>query len=220
MKMGTPGGYIWYYASVASDKRRWYKQAPQRSGSPGIINNEGHLPPGTAFTLNLVWRRTLDAGLEDQFRLALEAFLRFGAIGMRATRAAGAFICKEFAFADANEIDFEKRLKSSGFEIKRRAETWNDWRDAVFDAEGWLKNKLRKENSAGKNGGNQTPLGSSSPRQTSAVYLRPLKFRDGRFGLVIFEAPHIRVLGRPSRRDPPAIRNLDPSKRPPEVERR
>jgi len=216
MKMGTPGAYLWYYASVSSEKKRWYNQPPQKNGITPIVNELGHIPPGSTFTLSILWRRAIPEKLMTQFQFALCAFLHVGSIGLRASRGMGAFLCAEYQFSQEFNEGLIREIQKQGFEIKPRKKVWNKWEEAVFDAESWLKGVLRRENSAGKNGGNQTPLGSSSPRQTSAIYLRPLKLSTGKYSLLLFEAPHLRVLNKESRRSTPVLRNLNLDNDPPE----
>jgi len=195
MRIGTSGAYIWYFAAVSGDKKRWWN-TPPRKGQRGVVNPDGHLPPGTTFKLHIGFRKELTQNERNLFDHTLECFLRFGGIGMRLTRAMGALSCTKF---NVSLQDFKHRadvlLKGKGFRVQWEKIYSDDWRQPVFEAETRLK-EFRESHKAGR----PSPLGGSSPRQTSAVYFRPVKLNDGTYTLLIFEAPHERVLAPPSRR--------------------
>lgn len=203
MSIGQPGTYVWYFASVASDKKRWWKQAPgQRDQPPGIYNPKGNLPPQTRFQIHLRKLRTIcDTPAEDLLHAAVRSLLRFGGVGMRLTRGMGAWQCAELDHSTgAIEADAAEIIRR-GFEVNFGNRGFATAQDAILDAEKWLKNDLRKEFNANKRPA--SPLGgirkSPSLRQTSAVYLRPI--REGHtYTMLYFEAPHSRVLGDESRR--------------------
>ncbi len=200
MNMGSPGAYLWFYASV-SGKERGSTFGPRWNALTG------HYPPASRFVLDIVWIRNLpNPELQLKFDHALEAFLRFGGLGLRLTRGMGALHCLDYQTDLETTKARAGALFKSTFAFKFRDQFWAKWEDAVFDAELWLKNDLRKEFNATKV--KSSPLGNSvGPRQTSAVYFRPIKFSDGRFSLLIFEAPHSRVLESKSRRPAPVIEN-------------
>ncbi|VVM05376.1 type III-B CRISPR module RAMP protein Cmr1 [Methylacidimicrobium tartarophylax] len=186
------GSYIWYF--IRSNPQRW--QA------------DGALPPGSKAKVEIFFRRSLDSDLEKRWKDAWRAFCRFGAIGYRMTRCAGAFRVSGF---DGEREEYEKTanaiLKPAGFHFRFFWEEKRDsWRGIVKLAEEKLRDPLRKSFSAMR----PSPLGYSSlpsefrayypPRQTSAVYFRPLKLAEKEYYLMLFEAPHKCVVGEEVRR--------------------
>lgn len=212
MKMGSPGAYIWYFTSVAGDKKRWW-QTPPNQERAGVVNPDGHLPPGTTFHLDFAWRRNPGEQLKAAFDKALEAWCRFGAIGMRATRGMGAVRCETFDGALENYKQAASRIMNqSEFAVRWAEKSSDKWEQVIFDAEKWLKNDLRKQYNAKKC---DSPLGRDNPRQTSAVYFRPVK-ADDKYVLLVFEAPHEKVLSQNSRTDQPVISKRAFAGNPPE----
>lgn len=202
MSPGQPGAYIWFFASVASDKKRWWKQAPGRGNQPpGVFNPQGNLPPLTRFQIHIRQLRSVaDPSAEKLLRVAIQSLLRFGGVGMRLTRGMGAWECAELDHSrtaiDANAAEITRR----GFVVNRGNRGFGSALDAILDGEKWLQNNLRKDFNANKQPA--SPLGGirqrPSLRQTSAVYLRPV--REGtNYTMLFFEAPHRRVLGDESR---------------------
>lgn len=191
MKLGDSGAYIWYFAGVANQKKRWWK-----NGSVGMPNYAGCLPPGSTFDLRVGFRKQIGSQLEAKFYLAFEAFCRFGGIGMRLTRGMGALSCANY---DGNLSDYKRAandiLTSSKFCVRWRDISFPSWDAAIFDAEKWLKNDLRRTFNARRC--TNSPLGCDRPRQTSAIYFRPIKCGN-QYHLMIFEAPHRRVLSQQS----------------------
>ena len=191
--------YVYHYASVSADKRRW--------------TSGGNIPPGTTFTLSLIWRRNIiDSMLLKKFEVARDCFLRFGGVGLRVTRGLGAFACHEYRETPEQLADAARLVEKQGFVFRLSDQRYSNFETVISAAGAWLKNVLRKECKAKAN----SPLGLSSPRQTSAVYLRPVKFNNNEYGLLIFEAPHQRVLGRASQRPTPLITNREFKGPPPE----
>lgn len=196
----SPAYYIYHFAHESGKK----KNAP----CGPRWNQNGNIAPRTKFTIQIrQTRRIKNTGALEKFSLALEMFLRLGALGLRSTRGLGAFHCDEFPFT-LDQIDpLKQRLEKHGFGLEPVKFNMRSW-DATIELAGEiLKYTLRKEYSAGKAGNNQTPLGSSGPRQTSAVRLRPVRLDTNDYGLVIFEAPAGRVLGKPSQKGAPVLSN-------------
>ena len=185
-------GYILYFAKASQKGARW--------------QSDGALPPGTSFELQLAWHRGIAEDLRALFDLSLDAFLLLGSLGLRSTRGLGCFDTKEKPFTD----DAFRSLKSA---IQRRdpgfLTDYGEYRggqDALLEALGGQLRGLRKDFSAGPPGRSEpTPLGSSNPRQSSAVYLRPVRLGGTEFRIVVFEAPASKVLGRESRRRAPRL---------------
>lgn len=183
--------YVWHYASVSGTTvkgakgPRWQRQ--------------GALPAGTTFKIHVTWLREMP-NLKPAFDEALFVFLTLGALGLRATRGLGAFHCKQ-----ATEMDkVIALLERKSFTIKRRTNPndFGDYSAALKDWASWLRYKLRKNHKAE----HPSALGSSDPRQASAVHFRPFRYND-RVSWLAFELPANRVLGTESRRNSPLLAN-------------
>ena len=116
------------------------------------------------------------------------------------------------------QLEAQYAIASDGRHSDKTHQIW----DAVLKEAGqWLQNDMRKEFGAG---GNQKPaqataLGSAQPvRQTSAVYLRPIK-QNGHLIFAAFEAPHDKILGAASKRPhtQPILQSRDFTKAPPQA---
>ncbi len=211
MQMGSPGAYIWYFASVSGDKTRWWRTPPVRQRGqpprPGQPNPDGNLPPSTTFKLHVQMRRPLSSRLQEKWDKTLKCFLRFGAIGMRATRCMGDFHCMELP---ADRLTYEnaaRLLTDAGFAVQWHPKDFPTWEDSVFEAERQLK-ALREQHSA--NSERYGPLGNSKPRQASAVWFRVVRFAENSYGLLLFEAPHERVLDPQSQLPRPLLESPQP----------
>jgi hypothetical protein len=155
------------------------------------------LPAGTTFKLHIFFRRELPVPLVAKFDKALKAFLALGGIGLRVTRGLGAFTCAEVPF---NESAIRPVLEKAGFKLDETRELRGDFASEI----GSLVKGTRRD--LGMKATAPSPFGSASPRQTSAIYFRPLANNR----LAIFEAPHNRVLAPQSRR--PITVGATPSK--------
>lgn len=189
---GSNTGYILYFAQASQNKARWM---------PG-----GALPSGASFELQLTWRRPVPEAAREVFELTLEAFLLLGALGLRNSRGLGCFTCAERPFTEDVFHSLLKaiRTKSPGF-LAGLGEFCGPEKQLLEALGGQLRG-LRKGYSAGPpHRPTQTPLGSSKPRQASAVYLRPVKPEQDKFRIVVFEAPAEKVLGRESRQGAPRL---------------
>lgn len=180
----SPDSYVWYFASVSG-------KAPGsgRSSLGPRWSSSGAIPPGSTFTLQVLNRRILNTDLQAQLDRALRCFLQLGSIGLRATRGLGAFNCKELPFSQS----LLKELSASGFASEFRAAQLGSVDQIAREIGGLLKGTRKAENMKAER---PSPFGSSSPRQTSAIYFRPVRsssdVKDCQ--LVVFEAPHLRVL--------------------------
>lgn len=212
LQLGSNGAYIWYFAGEANAKKRWWQTPqPKNNRQAGVLSSAGHLPPGTTFNLLVAQRRKLSSENLIKWNSALEAFCRFGALGMRATRGMGNITCDNY------QQDYVERaqelLVPAGFTVKWDGKSFRNWEQALFQAEKWLKNKLRKDHPSKR----KTPLGSASPRQTSAVSFRIIKITPETYKLLIFEAPHERVLdpNHQTQTRRPIIKKIDFTANPP-----
>lgn len=181
-------GYILYFAKASAQGARW--------------EATGAIPEGTKFSLVLDWRRKVSEDSRATFDLALQCFLMLGSLGLRSTRGLGSFECEELRFGTTA---FEELLSM----IRKRSPNFHAGLGQFAGSEGqWLDGLgaqlrgLRKGYSSSK----PTPLGSSQPRQASAVYLRPVR-DNGKARIVVFEAPAEKILGRESRIGSPRLGN-------------
>jgi len=183
------GGYLWYFI---------------KAGSPTRWQRNGAIAPGSKCSIEVACLRPLNATLQEQWAATLEAFLRFGGVGYRLTRCAGAIRCVSFA---GNLENYQQAathlLQPHGFAFQFLNDTYKTWREMIEGAELILKNQLRRTHKAASG---PSPLGLDKPRQTSALYLRPLKLDGNQYRLMAFEAPHDRVLAGPSRFQTPVLK--------------
>lgn len=187
-------GYVLYFAKASASGARWV--------------STGALPVGSDFELQLVWRRKVSASSQAIFDLALESFLLLGSLGLRSTRGLGSFDCKELPFSDGTFQEVARRIKERTPGFLAGLGSFVGREDQILDGLGAQLRGLRKGFSAGPPGrSNPTPLGSSQPRQASAVYLRPVREDSSRYRIVVFEAASELVLGRESRRVAPRLRD-------------
>ncbi len=185
-------GYLLYFAKESAGGARW--------------KPNGAIPEGSTFQLHFVWRRKVSADCQELFDLALSCFLMLGSLGLRSTRGLGSFECQEKPF---NIEEFE-RLKAAIHRVCPRflveLGEFSGSPSQLFDGLGAQLRGLRIGHSAGAPRMPKcTPLGSSNPRQTSAVYLRPVR-DGGQIRIVVFEAPAEKVLGRDSRGGAPRLK--------------
>lgn len=181
----SPDSYVWYFASVSGK--------PPGSGRSSLgprWTTSGATPPKTTFKLHILQRRPLSEQLQIKFDRALRCFMQLGAIGLRATRGLGAFLCHEQPF----DPSILSELKTYGFATEHRITPLTTIDNIAREIGGLLKGTRKAENMKAERG---SPFGSSSPRQTSAIYFRPVRIATSSNDcqLVIFEAPHSRVLG-------------------------
>jgi CRISPR type III-B/RAMP module RAMP protein Cmr1 len=200
-----PLSYILYFPSVSSDRTRW--------------NDSACYGPGTTFQIHLKQLRKLSPLAEQRLNDSILAFRHFGSIGMHVTRGLGAVQCSE-----ANAESWKRAIELIeyvGFTYRQSDKPHKIWDAVLKEAGQWLQNDLRKEFGAGgnKKPAQATALGSALPvRQTSAVYLRPIKQTDVLF-FAAFEAPHNRVLGSVSKtkHTQPILQSRDFTKTPPQA---
>jgi CRISPR type III-B/RAMP module RAMP protein Cmr6 len=198
------GGYIWYFLGAANKLERW--------------TSEGALAPGSRLRIVISFPRGVEATLRQSLEHTLEAFARFGSLGYRQTRCGGAFDSTGHQGSiDEIKAAATRLLTPAGlcWQVLTRAQgaPFHDWTDALLTAEKWLKNDLRQDYPAqtkAKPPQEPSPLPSplgcgGNPPQKSALYFRPVKSRDGGIYLLVFEAPHERILGQKSRTTPKPI---------------
>jgi len=191
----TPLAYILYFVSIAGNP-----DGKAKFGTGARWNAKGALGPGSSFILHLRQLRNLPVECEELLQSSIEAFRHYGSVGLRITRGFGAIQDKQVtpdSFKSVNGM-----LEKKGFVLRKGRKAHKDWVEWMHAAGNILQNDLRKNFGAG---GNKKPpqasaLGSINPvRQTSAVYLRPIK-ENGNLIFNAFEAPHAKVLGEMSSR--------------------
>lgn len=189
-------------------QRDWHNQIPQQGVAPrayllgffcgrtGRLNPTGALPPGSAASIEVILKHPPSSRVEQTLRI----FFSIGALGFRATRAAGAFASTQHALTQQAWTTLAAELRQAGFQVALLDEAFgNDWVRLLTTSGELLKNKLRSRDGlgigAGRNGSQPNALGSAEPRQSSALHLRPVRI-DGQLRLALIEAPHQRILGQ------------------------
>lgn len=190
---GSNTGYLLYFAKASGNGARWKK--------------EGALPEGAKLSLQVLWRRDVPPACKELFDLALDSFLMLGSLGLRSTRGLGCFHCPERPFSENAFKSLVERItkRAPGFLACLGREASRG--PQLIEALGAQLRGLRQGYSAGSpSHSNPTPLGSSNPRQASAVYLRPVLLNDSKkCRIVVFEAPAEKVLALPSRKGAPCL---------------
>jgi hypothetical protein len=192
--------YVYHFASISGTTRKGEK-GPRWTQA-------GALGPGTTVQVQVLQRQRLASSLQTQLDLATKCFLQLGTIGLRATRGLGAFSCREVPFSESILSEIQRR----SFFVEKRSLALPD-AAAIAREIGSLVKGTRKNKGWTINDRVSTPspFGTSSPRQTSAVYFRPVRPTPNATGchLVVFEAPHDRVLDKVS--DKPHVVGHTPS---------
>lgn len=193
-------------------QRDWHNHIPQQGVAPRAyllgffcgrtrrLNPSGALPPGSTATIEVILKRQPSPRLDETLRV----FFSIGALGFRATRAAGSFASTQHALTQQAWTALVGELRQAGFQVALLDGAFGkDWVQLLTAAGELLKNKLRGRDGlgigAGRNGCQPNALGSAEPRQSSVLHLRPVRI-DGQLRLALIEAPHQRILGQPARR--------------------
>lgn len=176
--------YVYHYAKVSGTEVMG-ASGPRWGAS-------GSLGPKTTFEIELIQKTPLGSPLQQQLDNAKHCFLELGSLGLRATRGLGSFVCKERPLSQAT-LDL---LTAGGFLHEIRDASFAS-HDLIAKEIGKLVKGTRKVEGWTINDKKSTPspLGTSSPRQTSAVYFRPvLRAGENTLRLLVFQAPDDRVL--------------------------
>ncbi len=180
-------GYLLYFAKASGDGCRW--------------NSKGAFPAGSRFEIQIMWHRRLSEENRKLFDLACQCFLMLGSLGLRSTRGMGCFQCDEIPFSEGEFNRYKAMIKRRAPEFLADMAQFHGPEPKLFDALGAQLRGLR----TGYPPGFGSSLGSSNPRQASAVYLRPVVEADGCYGIVVFEAPKKKVLASNSWRAAPRL---------------
>ncbi len=187
-------GYLLYFAKASGNGARWVAG--------------GAIPPGASFQLQLLWRRKVSSRTQELFDLALDAFLLLGSLGLRSTRGLGCFETRGRPFSREALETLMARMKVNSPEFRANLGVFRGEKEKLIDGLGAQLRGLRSGFSAGPPGRpRSSPMGSSLPRQTSAVYLRPVKSGTATYEIVVFEAPADKVLGPDSKHGAPRLGN-------------
>ena len=212
IRPNDPLSYMLYFASVSG------KESGSQGAGPRWKPEACH-GPKTTFELRLRQTRKLTPDQTEHLEKTLIAFRHFGSIGMHVTRALG--VIQDLK---ANRESFDaaiELIKSHGFTYREGSKKHaDDWKSVMTEAGQWLKGDLRREFGAGgvKKPLQSSALGSASPRQTSAVYLRTIQI-DQNLVFSAFESPHMKVLGPKSQQphSQPILQTRDFTWPPPKV---
>lgn len=192
---------------LGAGEKDWWQKVPKQGmgnltyllgffcGRTGRLQSRGALAPRSKYQVLLVFRRPPTESLKQ----AIRVFFSIGAVGFRATRAAGAFFTGEHSLTESSWMTLQGELRKAHFVVGIRPEKFQDWTRVVDAAGSLLKSELRGRSglriSAGRSGSSPNALGSATPRQASVLHLRPVLI-DNKIRLALFEAPHERILGQ------------------------
>ncbi|MBR4612628.1 MAG: type III-B CRISPR module RAMP protein Cmr1 [Kiritimatiellae bacterium] len=183
-RQNCPGYYLFHFAN-ASNKPKGAANGPR-------YQKEAWFAPDTSFEVSVAFRITLTQVEKELFDKTWQAFLMLGSLGLRQTRGLGAFS------PDSPPAPQEVK-KVLGQLADCQVPSWivtpeigdaflGDWLEALIRLEATVGYFRQHGFSAGRTGGNATPLGTSSPRQASALHLRPIRTTQGILP-VVFLAP-------------------------------
>lgn len=195
--------YIWGYETSAKQnvpKNSSYITYPITAKDE---RTEGYLAPDTTFTLEL--RQTSELAAEDMplLKLAWDCLCNLGSVGLRATRALGAYAPVDPAERCAAEL-LQNAVVSRAFRSRVLPKDYGNYqqpetaRAILTDAARLLadyrdKNRLHaaggKVKSAGAYYGPSALGNAINGRQQSAVRFRPILTQEGKLQLCILEAP-------------------------------
>jgi CRISPR type III-B/RAMP module RAMP protein Cmr1 len=181
--------YIWHFASVSGKSAN----AGRNTLGPRWQTN-GALPPGSIFKLHITQLRPIKPELLKKLDFAVDAFLCFGSLGLRATRGLGAFHCIEARPWG----ELLEPLSRAGFTtaLRQDPDVFSGWESALRDWSAWLRYQFRDPKNGGVKAKDYSALGGIDSRQASAVRFRPIKIGENKFTWLALEAPHERVLGK------------------------
>lgn len=203
VNQNSPESYVWYFASVSGKDAG---SGPRVAGPRWQA--QGALAPKSTFRLDILQLRPLETELQAKLDRTIRGFLQLGGIGLRLTRGLGTFFCREVPFTNAilDEIrvdGFRSEVRPGSFtSIEQLARTIGALVKGTRAVENPAWGKTRWLISQKKNISTPSPMGTSDPRQTSAVFFRPI-CRDPnhtKYELIVFEAPQDRVLDPASRK--------------------
>ena len=144
----------------------------------------GHyLDAGSSFRLLVQMRRKLPDVLEQKLRKSLEAFLALGALGLRATRGCGAFVC---GHPLSREMFSQYcRTLPSGILVRMAGDPVDQAVKCQESLAATLR-QLRKDSQ--KSGKDRSAFGFSfgKERESSALRLRPVRVEDGILPVVVY----------------------------------
>ena len=187
-------GYYLFHFANASQKQKGAVYGPR-------YQKEAWFKAGTTFDIEVFQKLATTDEEEKSFLKAWNAFKLLGSLGLRQTRGMGAF--KTNSLPTWNDLkstmaslgfhwwvvtntqgNAMNALKQTNSQIEKAGLLSLTWLEAVL---GWLRcNGF----SAGRNGSNYTPLGTSTPRQASSLHLRPVQVQGGIVS-VLFYTPQI-----------------------------
>jgi hypothetical protein len=194
-------------ALAGTGKKDWWQKLPKQGldsktyllgffcGRTGRLQSDGALAPQSRGELQLIFRKSPT----EKLRQAIHVFLSVGALGLRSTRAAGAFSTNEHPLTERSWNSLRGELSDAGFQVGLLKHVFRDWVDVCERSGHLLKNELRGRTglriSAGRNSTSPNALGSAAPRQASVLRFRPVVI-DEKIRLALLEAPHARILGQ------------------------
>lgn len=180
--------YTWHYARESGKPANSGRKTAGPRWQP-----KGAIPPHSRFDLVITWVRAPREEQRVAFDTALQSFLCFGTIGLRATRGLGAFHCDNAPSWREQAVVVERA--GFGVAIRQSPAEFPTWELALKDWSAWLRYNLRAPGNGGVKAEKFSALGGITPvRQASAVRFRAVKLGPGRFGWLALEAPHARVL--------------------------
>lgn len=168
-------GYLYYFAKASGNR-------------DGIHRTEAnhYFAPGTSFRLQILTRYPVAPASAPRLALACEAFVRLGALGLRATRGCGAMSGAGDLPDRQSVAEWVAALTPNVVCRLARDETFTDWKACQEALGGWLRH-FRKD-VVRLSGKEESALGFSlgKKRASSALRLRPVRVAEGFLSLLVY----------------------------------
>lgn len=147
---------------------------------------------GERYQIHILQTKNSDTKIQELINRAVACFFTIGTLGARSTRGLGSFYCEQFR---ANNANIETFIEQVGNWIPGLKCRLLDGPFRQSNILGIIEDELRAYRQ-------QFPATRKSAlgyvirgsRQTSVVYFRPIKCGDRELKLLIFEAPHEKLL--------------------------
>lgn len=170
-------GYLYYFAKVSG-----------KDEGVGRTKKDHYFAPGTCFVMRVLARYPLAPEIRRLLERACEAFVRLGALGLRATRGCGAMAEADHPLSLEEFLDWTRRLDPQQVVCHRcpqAQELFGEWRKCQEALGGWLR-QYRKAHVPEKNGKSALGFSNGKERESSALKLRPVKVKEGYLALLVY----------------------------------
>lgn len=170
-------GYLYYFAN-ASNKEKGNTRGPR-------VGRGAFFSPGTRFEIAIFERRALNPQCRARLTLAIQAFIRLGALGLRSTRGCGAMVALDAIQSRAEFAAWSRGLPhvSIGLTCDRVFPNWNTCQEELGR---FLKQFRQDRHLSGKTDRSAVGFSDHRERESSALRLRPVSAPEGFLPVVYY----------------------------------